>query len=49
MKLSIPEQHQLRIARQTLRLRDEFVTIFGSMTKDEARQIIRQLTEKAKK
>lgn len=39
-KLSVPEQHQLRIARQTLRYSDAGARIMGGMTKDEARQIL---------
>ena len=42
--LSVPEQHQLRIARQTLKMSDAMIAVMGGMTKDEAREIIRRLT-----
>lgn len=45
-ELSVPEQHQLKIARQTLRMRPEFVRIMGGPTVEEAREIIRRLTGK---
>ena len=41
MKLSIPEQHQLKIARRTLfELSDTGVLVLGGMTKDEAETVI---------
>ena len=41
MKLSIPEQHQLKIARRTLfELSDAGALILGGMTKDEAETVI---------
>jgi hypothetical protein len=43
-KLSVPEQHQLRIARQTLTMTDAGARIMGGPTKEEAREIIRRLT-----
>lgn len=42
-KLSIFEQHQLKIAKSTLNLSDVGVMILVGMTKDEARTIIRKL------
>ena len=42
-QLSIPEQHQLRIARDTLRMNDVMARIMGGMTKDEARAIVARL------
>ena len=47
--LSVPEQHQLRIARQTLKYSDVGARIMGGMTKDEARAIILKLTGKPAK
>lgn len=44
--LSIPEQHQLRIARDTLKLSDMGALIMGGPTKTEAREIIARLTGK---
>lgn len=42
--LSVPEQHQLKIARATLKLSDVGARIMGGMTKEEARAVILQLT-----
>jgi hypothetical protein len=42
--LSVPEKHQLRIARDTLKMSDIGARIMGGMTKDEAREIIKRLT-----
>ena len=44
--LSIPEQHQLRIAERTLKLSDIGALMLGGMTKQEAREIIYRLTGK---
>lgn len=40
--LTVPEQHQLRIAKDTLRMSDAGARIMGGMTKDEARAVIRR-------
>jgi hypothetical protein len=40
--LTVPEQHQLRIAKDTLRMSDAGARIMGGMTKAEARAIIRK-------
>ena len=42
--LSVPQQHQLRIARSTLKMSDQGAKIMGGMTKEEARQVIERLT-----
>lgn len=42
--LSVPEQHQLKIARKTLTYSDEGAKIMGPPSKAEARQIIKRLT-----
>jgi hypothetical protein len=42
--LGVPERHQLRIARDTLRLKDEMVGVMGGPSKAEAREIIYRLT-----
>jgi hypothetical protein len=42
--MSVPERHQLRIARDTLRMADPIARVMGGMTKDEARAVIRRLT-----
>ena len=38
----VPKQHQLKIARSTLRMTDEGATIMGGMTKTEARRALRE-------
>lgn len=48
-KLSVPEQHQLKIAYRTLQLSDVGARIMGGMTKDEARAVILKLTGKQTK
>lgn len=45
-QLSVPERHQLKIARDTLRLSDFGARIMGGMTKEEARAVILRLTGK---
>lgn len=42
--LSVPEQHQLKVARDTLRMTDTGAIIMGGPTKAEARAIIKRLT-----
>ena len=44
--LSVPEQHQLKIARATLKMSDAGAMIMGGPTKQEAREIILRLTGK---
>lgn len=39
---SVPEQHQRKIAAQTLRMSDVFARIMGGMTKEEARRVLRR-------
>lgn len=45
-QLSVPEKHQLKIARSTLKMSDIGARIMGGMTKDEARDIIKRLNRK---
>jgi hypothetical protein len=47
--LSVPERHQLRIARDTLRMSDAGAAIMGGPDKAEARAIILRLTGKPAK
>jgi hypothetical protein len=47
--LSVPEQHQLKIARQTLKMHDAAVGVMGGPNKAEAREIIKRLTGKEPK
>ena len=44
-----PEQHQLKIARATLKMSDVGALIMGGPTKAEAREIILRLTGKPAK
>lgn len=44
--LSVPEKHQLRIARKTLKMADWASVILGGPSKPEARRIILDLTGK---
>jgi hypothetical protein len=39
---SVPEQHQIKIARATLRMSDIGARIMGGMTKDEARAVLQK-------
>lgn len=48
-KLTIPEKHQLKIARKTLTYSDVGASCMGGPTKEEARKIILQLTGKPAK
>ncbi len=43
-ELSVPEKHQLRIARDTLKMTDAMARVMGGPSKDEAREIILRLT-----
>jgi hypothetical protein len=45
-QLSVPDQHQLAVAIQTLRLSDVMAAVLGGPTKDEARAIIKRLCGK---
>lgn len=45
-KLSVPEKHQLKIARSTLKMSDAGAFVMGGMTKVEAREVIFKLTGK---
>lgn len=44
--LSVPETHQLKIARDTLRMPDAMVGVMGGPTKAEAVEIVKKLTGK---
>ena len=43
--LSVPERHQLKIARATLKMSDVGAMIMGGMTKAEAQIIINKFTK----
>ena len=42
-RLTIPEQHQLKIAKDTLKMPDAMVRVMGGMSKEEAREVIKKL------
>ena len=48
-QLSVPEKHQLKVARQTLKYSDAGALCMGGPNKAEARQIILRLTGKPAK
>ena len=47
MKLTVPQRHQLKVARDTLKMSDIGALIMGGPSKPEAREIIERLTGKA--
>ena len=47
--MNIPQGHQFRIAKDTLRLSDIGARIMGGMTKEYARDIILKITGKIAK
>ena len=47
--LSVPERHQLKVARKTLTYSDVGARCMGGPTKEEAREIILRLTGKPAK
>ena len=47
--MTVFEKHQLKIAKDTLKMSDVGALIMGGMTKDEARQVIIRLTGRTPK
>jgi len=45
-QLSVFDKHQLKIARDTLKMNDVMAKILGGMTKEEAREVIKRFTGK---
>ena len=45
--MTVPEQHQLKIARSTLKMSDAGAAIMGGMNKAEAALVIYRLTGRA--
>ncbi len=43
-QLSVPEKHQLRIARDTMRMSDPMVGVMGGPNKEQSKKIIQELT-----
>ena len=48
-ELTPAEKHQLKVAQDTLKMNDVFVRMMGDMSKEEAKKIVKRLTEKSKK
>jgi hypothetical protein len=48
-KLTVPEKHQLKIAKDTLKMPDAMLGVMGGMSKEEAHRIIEKLSKKEKK
>ena len=44
-KPSVPEEHRLRVAQETLEMPDALARVMGGPSKEEARRIIRDLTK----
>lgn len=42
-QLSVPEKHQLNIAKKTLRMNDVMARVMGGMTKDQSRSFLRSI------
>ena len=40
--VSIPEKHQIKIAKQTLKMPDAMLGVMGGMTKEQAKEILRK-------
>ena len=49
LELSVPEQHQMVVAKSTLRMSDVGAKIMGGMTKDEARKFLMKCGYSAKR
>jgi hypothetical protein len=47
-RLSVPDQHLLKIARQTLRMTPVMARVMGGPSPEDAIEIIRRLTAKGK-
>ena len=41
-QLSVPEKHQIKIAKDTLKMSDVGAMIMGGMTKPEAKEILKK-------
>ena len=43
IELSVPQQHQLKIAKKTLKMNDAMAMIMGGMSKQEARDFLKSI------
>lgn len=44
--LTVADRHQLKIARDTLKMSDAMARVMGGMSKEEAKRVIKRLTGK---
>ena len=42
-ELTVPQKHQLKIAKKTLTMSDAGAKVMGGMTKDEAREFLKSI------
>ena len=43
IELTVPQQHQLKIAKKTLKMNDVGVMVMGGMSKQEARDFLKSI------
>jgi len=43
IELTVPQQHQLKIAKKTLKMNDAMAMIMGGMSKPEARDFLKSI------
>ena len=43
IELTVPQQHQLKIAKKTLKMNDVMAKVMGGMNKDEARAFLKSI------
>jgi len=43
IELTVPQQHQLKIAKKTLKMNDVMANIMGGMNKEEARAFLKSI------
>ena len=43
LELDVPQQHQLKIAKKTLKMNDAMAMIMGGMSKQEARDFLKSI------
>ena len=44
--MNVFDKHQLAVAKKVLNTPDEVIALFGPISKDEARQVIKRITGK---
>ena len=43
IELTVPQQHQLKIAKKTLKMNDVMANVMGGMSKQEARDFLKSI------